>query len=140
LPTKSDCLLFDTSAALAAADPANPHHAMVLAAARGHRLGLAGHAVFEMLSVLTRLPPSSRLSGADALHLIEANFPESRYLEPADAAGLAAEFVAKDIVGGSVWDGLVGAAARAHGLTLLTCDRRAQPTYDALGVAYRLIA
>ena len=43
------------------------------------------------------------------------------------------------LAGGAVYDGLVGAAAREHGLLLVSCDRRAEPTYRALGVSYELL-
>ncbi len=44
------------------------------------------------------------------------------------------ELVGREIDGGSVYDGLVAATARAHGATLTSADRRARPTYSALGV------
>jgi len=42
-------------------------------------------------------------------------------------------------MGGSVYDALVGQASAANGRTLLTRDRRAERTYRALGVRYRVI-
>ncbi|MCL2781608.1 MAG: type II toxin-antitoxin system VapC family toxin [Actinomycetia bacterium] len=135
----AEVLLLDTSAALALIDLASPRHQAVLAVARGHRLGLSGHAAFEVLSLATRLPFPHRLSGADAARLITTNFPDTRYLDEATATTLPSEFARLGVLGGSVYDGLVAACARTHGLTLLTCDRRARPTYDLLGVSYRLI-
>lgn len=44
------------------------------------------------------------------------------------------------LTGGAFYDGLVGAAARKHNLPLISCDRRAEPTYRALGVNYELLA
>ena len=120
-------------------DSDNPHHDAVWLAVREHRLGLSGHAVFELLSVLTRLPHPHRLSGTDAACLIATNYPETRYLDSETSLGLPQEFAEQAILGGAVYDGLVAACARAHHLTLVTCDKRAQPTYDALGVSYRLI-
>jgi len=38
-----------------------------------------------------------------------------------------------------VYDGLIGACARHHGLTLVTDDRRAEETYRALAVQYCLV-
>ena len=38
-----------------------------------------------------------------------------------------------DIVGGSVYDALVGQASGTNGRTLLTRDRRAERTYRSLG-------
>lgn len=134
-----DTLLLDTSAAIAYVDPDHVAHAEIRAVASGRPLGLAGHAVFETLSVLTRLPAPKRISGSDAARLVRRNFPESRFLEVAVAEGLLAEFAERGVIGGAVYDGLVGAAARSSGCVLVSCDRRARETYDALGVTYRLI-
>jgi predicted nucleic acid-binding protein len=38
------------------------------------------------------------------------------------------------ITGGAVYDALVAAVAREHGLPLLTADDRARPTYEAMGI------
>jgi predicted nucleic acid-binding protein len=43
------------------------------------------------------------------------------------------------LAGGAVYDGLVAATAREHRLPLITCDRRAESTYRALGVNYELL-
>jgi len=135
-----DLVLFDTSAALAFVDAASPYHDQAWALAAQSRRGLAGHAVFELLSVLTRLPMPRRLSGPDAWRLLRSEFPNSRYLPAAVMDGLADEFAHAGVVGGLVYDGLVGACARHHGLPLVTCDRRAEPTYQVLRVDYRLIS
>jgi len=131
-------LLLDTSAAIALVDPASPHHDSVLAATSGHLLGLSGHVAFEFWSVLTRLPFPMRITSADANRLITVNFPGTKYLEAGATAELIGEFAQLGIVGGAVYDALVAACARAHRLPLLTCDRRAEPTYKALAVNYRL--
>jgi predicted nucleic acid-binding protein len=140
LPTSAELRLLDTSAAVAYVDEGSVFHRDVLAATRGHPLGMAGHAAYELLSVLTRQPGPKRLDGADVLLLLEEQFPHSRFLGPGTEPALLREFVGLGILGGAVYDGLVGAAARAHGLILVTCDRRAKSTYDALGVAYQLLA
>lgn len=103
-----------------------------------HR-GMSGHAAVELLSVLTRLPPPQRLSPAAALRLELANFPASRFLSASDTGDLLREFASVRLTGGAVYDGLVAAAAREHGLPLITCDRRAEPTYRSLGVTYELL-
>jgi hypothetical protein len=84
-------LLFDTSAALALVDVENPHHEAVLAERSTHTLGLAGHALWETLSVLTRLPPPNRLTGSEAARLIAHNFSQTRHLDPAAIPGLLDE-------------------------------------------------
>lgn len=70
----------------------------------------------------------------------EINFPESRFLSATDTKQLLREFAEAGLAGGAVYDGLVGAAARKHKLTLVTCDRRAEPTYRVLGVNYEVLS
>jgi hypothetical protein len=101
---------------------------------------MSGHAAVELLSVLTRLPPPHRLTPALALRLEETNFPESRFLSATDAKSLLREFTDARLAGGALYDGLVGAAARKHKLMLVTCDRRAEPTYRLLGVHCELLS
>lgn len=140
MPTSAEHVLVDTSAALALVQRENPFH---LAARnrllRCHR-GLSGHAAVELLSVLTRLPAPQRLSPAAAVRLEVTNFPASRFLSAGETGDLPREFAAVGLTGGAVYDGLVAAAAREHNLPLITCDRRAEPTYRALGVTYELLA
>jgi len=139
LASSGEALLLDTSAALALIDPGHSHHDAVLAAISGHQIGLSGHAAHELFSVLTRMPFPARLTAADAARVITVNFRGTKYLDARTSSTLTAEFADFDIVGGAVFDGLVAACARAHGLPLVTCDRRAQRTYDALRVTYRMI-
>ena len=100
---------------------------------------MSGHAAVELLSVLTRLPPPQRLSPAAAVRLEVTNFPASRFLSAGETGDLLREFAAVGLTGGAVYDGLVAAAAREHELPLITCDRRAEPTYRALGITYELL-
>jgi len=127
-------LLLDTSAAIALVLEDHDAHAATVATVRGHRLGLAGHAWFETYSVLTRLPGALRRSPADAERLLAHNFPASAFLSESATAALGAELGRLGIAGGSVYDALVGAAARHHGQPLLTRDTRAGPTFGAMGV------
>lgn len=127
-------LLLDTSAAIALMLEDHEGHAATVAAARGHRLGLAGHAWFETYSVLTRLPGDLRRSPADAARLIAHDFPEHAFLGQPEAAALGAELGRLGISGGAVYDALVAAAARHGDHPLLTRDMRARPTYAAMGV------
>ena len=139
MPTSADSartgpLLLDTSAAVALCVQQHDQHEVTLAALTGHELGLAGHAVFETYSVLTRLPGRIRLAPAAAARLLERNFPHTRLLSTQVALGLLAELADSGLAGGAVYDGLVAAAAREHDLPLVTRDRRALPTYRRLGV------
>jgi predicted nucleic acid-binding protein len=133
-------VLLDTSAAIALVVEDHDAHVATLDAVRGRRLGLAGHAWFETYSVLTRLPAGLRRSPADALRLLAANFPASRFLGEAKAADLGGELAGLRVSGGGVYDALVAAAARQHGLPLVSTDARARPVYEALGVDLELIA
>jgi predicted nucleic acid-binding protein len=131
--------LVDTSVAVALTVADHADRAATVTAVAGRRLGLAGHAAFETFSVLTRLPAPNRATAAAAGRALRANFPETRHLGPDAAAALLSSLASLSLGGGAVYDALVGAAAREHGLTLLTRDRRAVPTYRALDVEYELV-
>jgi len=133
------CLL-DTSAALAFVQPSHEAHASTYAALVGRPKGLAGHAVFETFSVLTRLPPPDRLTPQAAQRLIEVNFPNTRFLSSLGSAALVARLAAGGVTGGAVYDALVAAAAAEHGLTLVSRDARAAGTYRAMGADLELLA
>jgi predicted nucleic acid-binding protein len=132
-------LLVDTSVAVALAVADHDHHRATTQAVRSRRLGLAGHAAFETFSVLTRLPPPARRTPATVARLLRESFPSSRFLSPAAAAELLDRLSDDGIGGGAIYDALVGAVAKEHGVTLATRDRRALDTYRALDVPVELI-
>jgi predicted nucleic acid-binding protein len=140
LATSAEHVLVDTSAALALAQRENPFHRAAKTRLLACRRGMAGHAAVELLSVLTRLPPPQRLSPAAAFRLEVTNFPDSRFLSETGTRILLQEFAEAGLAGGALYDGLVGATAREHKLPLITCDRRAEPTYRTLGVTYELLS
>jgi predicted nucleic acid-binding protein len=127
-------LLVDTSVAVALVVADHEHHGATSEAVGSRALGLAGHAAFETFSVLTRLPPPARRTPETVAKLLARNFPESRYLSEEGAGDLLSRLAALGIAGGSVYDALVGATARAHELVLATRDRRAIEIYRALDV------
>ncbi|MGH8773784.1 MAG: type II toxin-antitoxin system VapC family toxin [Jiangellaceae bacterium] len=129
----------DTSVAVAMVVTDHAGHDNVFEALKDRRLGLAGHAAFETFSVLTRLPPPARLTPAAAARLLSANFPGGLFLGPQAASDLIASLPGHRIAGGSVYDALVGAAAKEHGIVLATRDRRAIQTYRALDVEIELV-
>ncbi len=131
--------LLDTSTAVALLVADHEAHARTIEATRGMRLGLAGHAWFETYSVLTRMPAGLRRRPAQVIELLEHDFHGSWFLDPSATAALTDELGRLRISGGAVYDALVGAAARHHDQPLLTADRRALRTYDALGVRVRLM-
>lgn len=138
MPTSAD-LLLDTSAAVPLITQWHPAHQDVRRSARGLVCGLAGHALVETYSVLTRAPGKQRVSPAQARQVIEADFPASVALPPDAALGAVAAFAEAGIAAGSVYDGLVGLAARHAGVPLLSRDRRAAAVYNTLGVEVRLV-
>lgn len=138
MPTSAE-LLLDTSAAIALVTPSTDAHEAVVRRTGDAVLGLAGHAVFETFSVLTRLPGALRLSASGARRLIETNFPASVFLSPTQSGRAIAALMEAGIAGGSVYDGLVALAAASAGVTLLSCDRRALQTYAALSVPVEIL-
>jgi predicted nucleic acid-binding protein len=137
---RSPDLLVDTSVAVALVVSDHEHHQATIDALGERRLGLAGHAAFETFSVLTRLPPPARRAPEVVARLMEANFPASRFLSEEGARRLLGGLVTTQIAGGSVYDALVAAAAREHGIVLATRDRQALDIYRALRVEFELLA
>jgi len=133
-------LLVDTSVAIALVVSDHEHHAATSDAVGDRRLGLAGHAVFETFSVLTRLPPPARRTPAAVVRILASGFPCTKFLSAGAATGLLERFASVGIAGGSVYDALVGAAASEHDLILVTRDQRALDTYRKLDVQVELIA
>ncbi|MGH8924623.1 MAG: type II toxin-antitoxin system VapC family toxin, partial [Acidimicrobiia bacterium] len=121
-------LLVDTSVAVALVVAGHEAHDHVLEFLDRKLLGLAGHAWFETYSVLTRLPAPARRRPAEVAEILGTNFPESRFLPEAAARRLVDRLAALEISGGAVYDGLVGATAAHHHLTLVSRDRRAIET------------
>lgn len=131
--------LVDTSVAVALAVADHELHAAAVSTLGGRRLGLAGHAAFETFSVLTRLPPPARRSASAVARLLRQNFPYSRFLSAEATAVLLGRLADGEIAGGAVYDALVGAVAREHGVRLVTLDRRALDTYRVLAVDVELV-
>ena len=132
-------VLVDTSVAVALVLADHDHHDATHEALGTRRLGLAGHAAFETFSVLTRMPAPARRTPASVARLLTAGFPHGRFLTPQASADLFGHLPVLGIAGGAVFDALVGATAREHGLTLVTRDRRALDTYRALDVSVELL-
>jgi toxin FitB len=129
----------DTSVIVAAALRSGAGHAESRAAIRGAEAAAAGHAWVESFSVLTRLPSDVRLSSADAARVLDAVVPTTRTLSADEQLDFAHWMKGSGVVGGAVYDALVGWAARCAGLPLLTRDARALPTYRSLDVEIMLI-
>lgn len=130
----------DTSVAVAALDASHVDHAASRAVCVQRRPAIAGHALFETYSVLTRLPGAGRVEPATANEVLQRAFPDRCFLSVRQQDDLFRRLARANLVGGSVYDALVGEAARVAGRTLMTRDRRAVRTYGAVGVRVELLA
>lgn len=135
----SNLCAVDTSVAVAFLDAAHTAHTACIEALRGRSPALAGHAALETYAVLTRLPGSLQVSPSDASAALDSAFPEPCWLTPRQQQSLLRRLGDSGVIGGMVYDALVGEAARVHGRQLVTRDRRATATYEFLGVEYELI-
>ena len=131
--------LVDTSVAVALTVADHEHHERTFTALGDCQLGLAGHAAFETFSVLTRLPTPARRAPVTVARLLAGSFPHTRFLGAEAAASLRTKLAASGIAGGAVYDALVGACAKEHGLVLATRDQRALETYRALDVRVEFV-
>jgi toxin FitB len=124
----------DTSVAIPLLVRSHHDHAAVVRWWGGQEVALAGHAVAETYSVLTRLPGDARLAPADAGRLLGARFSAPLVLSGVRTRKLPDTLARLGIAGGAVYDALVALAAKEHGAALATRDGRARGTYDAVGV------
>lgn len=137
-------LALDTSVAVPLLVASHEAHArvrewVVHAWAGGHTLALSGPALAETFAVLTRLPGDARVGPADAVMLIDDNFPEPLQLSAAATGEAHRELARLGVAGGATYDGLVALAAREHGAVLVTRDARARATYEAVGTQVELL-
>lgn len=102
---------------------------------------LPAHVVLESVSVLTRLPGGLAQPLSVAVEVMRLAFPGPLLMLPeGDYRDLFDALVDGGRGGGAVYDGLVAATARNHRATLLSLDRRAAPTYRAIGADVRMLA
>lgn len=108
------------------------------ALARGPRL--PAHVALESFSVLTRLPSPHRAPADVAAEFLVASFPGAPLTLPGRSQlALVALAARAGLAGGAIYDALVGATAKHAGATLLTRDRRALATYEAVGVRVEML-
>lgn len=95
---------------------------------------LIDHCALETYSVLTRLPPPHRCTGAMVRDFLRLRFNESYLrLEHRAYKEFVLELPDRAITGGAAYDALVAATAVGHSAELVTCDRRAASTYENYG-------
>lgn len=125
----------DSSVVIAALAPWHVAHEAARHALRDTSRTLIAHVAFETTAVLSRMPEGHRIAPEVVVEALRQAFPARwlvldatrtrRALDTAVAAGLR---------GGALYDALIAATAAHHSLRLLSGDRRARRTYEALGV------
>ncbi len=97
------------------------------------------HVAIETYSVLTRLPGPDRVDATIAATVLDKRLAATYATLDADAyASAPARLAAAGVSGGAIYDGLIALTALEHDLELITRDRRAERTYRALNVSYKL--
>lgn len=129
----------DTSVALPLLVQTHTAHEEVVRWWAGQPVALAGHAVAETFSVLTRLPGDLRLSPEGAAGLLDARFAAPFLLGSATMRRLPAVLGELGVAGGAVYDALVALAAVEHDVPLVTRDARARSTYELVGATVLLL-
>jgi predicted nucleic acid-binding protein len=129
----------DTSVAVAALDAQHGLHVAARAVVIARLPVLSGHAAIEAFSVLTRLPGPLRVSYRDARRALGSMFGSPCWLGEVAQQELFDRLENLGVVGGGVYDALVGEAARANNRVLLTNDARALRTYELLGVDFEMV-
>jgi predicted nucleic acid-binding protein len=124
----------DSSVVIAAFASWNQHHETALEAL-GDTRDLVAHVELEAYSVLTRLPEPFRAAPLLVAEYLRKDYPGKRMVLPEPVRrDLVTRLAGLSIAGGAVYDAMVAATAAHHGYRLLSCDRRAMPTYERLGV------
>ncbi len=130
----------DTSAIIAAVLEGATAQSECARAIRESRAWAAGHAWFESVSVLTRMPSDVRLSPADAHSTVERAVEGTRLLSVKEQNQFRNWLATSEVAGGAIYDALVGWVAKAADVPLITRDQRALPTYRRLGIEVMIIA
>jgi hypothetical protein len=71
--------------------------------------------------------------------VIQKAFPERCFLTPRQQSSLLSVIAEHELAGGSVYDAMVGDAAKQNDRTLITRDVRAERIYQRLSVKYVLV-
>jgi predicted nucleic acid-binding protein len=101
---------------------------------------LPGHVVLEVVAVLTRLPHGVAVRAGTAVDVVRDAFPDDAWvLTAAQHRDLVTHIATSNMRGGQIYDALVGMTAQVAGAVLLSRDRRALPTYTAVGAAVELV-
>jgi len=129
----------DTSVVIAAFAPWHEAHAVARRAVTSDAV-VPAHVVTETYAVLTRMPEPFRMDAATVAEYSRRQW-HGRIVVPERGLyeSLTATAAAVGVTGGGTYDALVALTAAASGHELLSLDLRAERTYRALGIRYRLL-
>jgi predicted nucleic acid-binding protein len=130
----------DSSVVIAALAPWHEAHRSARSALSGDDARLPAHVAFETTSALSRMPEGRRIAPMVVLEALERGFPPP-WLSM-DAEGLRDALrraLQAGIRGGAIYDALIAATAASNDAAVLSADRRALPTYQAMGVRIRFV-
>jgi predicted nucleic acid-binding protein len=124
----------DSSVVVAALSPWHDAHAVARERLLSDEVRLIAHVAFETVSALSRMPQEHSAPAPVVLEGLVRSFPQPWLSLNATQMRAALErTVAAGVEGGALYDALIAATAGRHGAQLLSADRRAQRTYEALG-------
>jgi predicted nucleic acid-binding protein len=96
---------------------------------------LIAHVAFETSSVLSRMPEGQRVAATVVLEVLDHDFPMPwLVLDGEQQRSCLRRAVDAGLYGGVLYDALTAATAAEHDAILLSADRRASATYEAMGV------
>jgi predicted nucleic acid-binding protein len=130
----------DTSVLVPALLSWHSHHEVARTALAGADVAVPAHAIVEAYSSITRMPAHLRLAPSVTLALLDDLADRVVTLDSAEVLPTLRLLALHDIAGGATYDAMIAATALAHGLVLLSMDRRARHAYDAVGVQVRYLA
>lgn len=124
----------DSSVVIAALAPWHEAHDEARTALVGAKRWLIAHVAFETTAALSRMPERP-LAPAVVLKALASMFPmQWMTLDGPEARQALQRAVATGVRGGALYDALIGATAARHKVQLVSADRRARRTYEALAV------
>lgn len=131
----------DSSIVIAVLSPWHAAHVAARKALKGAEPQLIAHVGFETTSALSRMPEGRRVSAAVVVEALTKGFPDPWIgLGPAATRAALERAVGAGLRGGALYDALIAATAAHHDVPVLSADRRARATYEAMGTDVRYVA
>jgi predicted nucleic acid-binding protein len=129
----------DTSVVVAALASWHDGHAAARKVVDGGAV-LPAPAAVEAFSVLTCLGGDRRVPPQPVWDALSQTFPPPwPALDGAEYFHALERIVESHVAGGAAYDAIIAITAANIGAVLVSADRRAAPTYERLGVSFRLV-